>query len=221
MTRRLLVGQFGKAVEAAFTPYNLVPGPDDPPVLKVMSFEEFLHLQTQEIVRIGSKIVERFEQLFLLYRVARTGDDFCDFKSLALEMAIELFPDFRFKADPDLLELLFPLYGLLANGTCVFDYQLLVTRMADSCFSIKKRPNQSKPGNQLVLLWLLADVEVVQLARKRPRPYSDREAIKKLMGEEPFKARWGGMNAKTLCNWLSAARASFERSGQRLVPKIS
>jgi len=97
----------------------------------------------------------------------------------------------------------------------------LVTRMADSCFSIKKQPNQSKPGNQLVLLWLLADVEAVQLARKRPRPYSDREAIKKLMGEEPFKARWGGMNTKTLCNWLSAARASFERSGQRLVPKIS
>ena len=109
MTRRLLVGQFGKAVEAAFTPYNLVPGPDDPPVLKVMSFEEFSRLQTEEIVRIGSKIVERFEQLFRLYCVARTGDDFCDFKSLALEMAIELFPDFRFKADPDLLELLFPL----------------------------------------------------------------------------------------------------------------
>ncbi len=206
MIRRRLLGQFGNAIEAAFTPYNLVPGPDDPPVLKVMSFEEFLHLQTQEIVRIGSKIVERFEQLFRLYRVARTGDDFCDFKSLALEMAIELFPDFRFKADPDLLELLFPLYGLLANGTCVFDYQLLVTRMADSCFSIKKRPNQSKP---------------VQLARKRPRPYSDREAIKKLMGEEPFKARWGGMNAKTLWNWLGAGRASFEHSGQRPVPKIN
>ena len=97
MTRRLLVGQFGKAVEAAFTPYNLVPGPDDPPVLKVMSFEEFSRLQTEEIVRIGSKIVERFEQLFRLYRVARTGDDFCDFKSLALEMAIELFPDFRYQ----------------------------------------------------------------------------------------------------------------------------
>jgi hypothetical protein len=149
MTRRRLVGQSGKAIEAAFTPYNLVPGPDDPPVLKVMSFEEFLHLQTEEILRIGSKIVGRFEQLFRLYRVARTGDDFCDFKSLALEMAIELFPDFRFKAGPDLLELLFPLCGLLANGTCVFDYQLLVTRMADGCFSSKKQPNQSKPGNQL------------------------------------------------------------------------
>jgi hypothetical protein len=174
-----------------------------------MSFEEFLHLQTEEIVRIGSKIVERFEQLFRLYRVARTGDDFCDFKSLALEMAIELFPDFRFKADPDLLELLFPLYGLLANGTRVFDYQLLVTRLADGGFSIKKQPNQSKPGNQLVLLWLLADVEAVQLARKRPRPYSDREVIKKLMSEEPFKARWGGTDTKTLCNWLVAARRSF------------
>jgi hypothetical protein len=221
MTRRRLLGQFGKAIEAAFTPYNLVPGPDDPPVLKVMSFGEFSHLQTEEIVRIGSKIVERIEQLFRHYRVARTGDDLCDFKSLALKMAIELFPDFRFKADPDLLELLFPLYGLLANGTCVFDYQLLVTRMADSCFSIKKQPNPSKPGNQLVLLWLLADVDAVQLARKRPRPYSDREAIKKLMGEEPFKARWGGMNMKTLCNWLSAARASLEYSEQRPVSKIS
>src|SRR5260370_1131361 len=105
MTKRRLVGQLGKAIEAAFTPYNLVPGPDDPPVLKVMSFEEFSHLQTEEIARIGSKIVERIEQLFRLYCVTRTGDDFCDFKSLALEMAIELFPDFRFKADPDLLEL--------------------------------------------------------------------------------------------------------------------
>jgi len=206
MTRRRLVGQFGKAIEAAFTPYNLVPGPDDPPVLKVMSFEEFSNLQTQEIVRIGSKIVERFEQLFRRYCVARTGNDFCDFKSLALQMAIELFPDFRFKADPDLLEMLFPLYGLLANGTCVFDYQLLVTRMADGCYSIKKQPNQSKTGNQLVLLWLLADVEAVQLARKRSRPYSDRAAIKKLTGEEPFKTRWGRYEHKTLCNWLSAAR---------------
>jgi hypothetical protein len=103
----------------------------------------------------------------------------------------------------------------------VDDYQVLVTRMADSCFSIKRQPNQSKAGNQLVLLWLLADVEAVQLARKRPRPYSDREAVKKLMSKEPFKARWGGMNTKTLCNWLSAARASFEHSGQRPVPKIS
>src|SRR5215470_992893 len=213
MTRRRLGGQFGKAVEAAFTPYNLVPGPDDPPVLKVMSFEEFLHLQTEEILRIGSKIVERIERLFLAYRIARTGNDFCDFKSLALEMAIELFPDFRFKADPDLLELLFPLYGLLANGTCVFDYQLLVTRMADGCFSIKKQPNQSKPGNQLAALWLLADVEAVQLARKRSRPYSDREAIKKLMGEEPFKTRWGDMDTKTLRSWLSVARELFEHPG--------
>jgi hypothetical protein len=220
MTRRLL-GQFGKAIEAAFTPYYLVPGPDDPPVLNVMSFEEFSHLKTEEIVRIGAKIVERIEQLFRLYCVTRTGDDFCDFRSLALEMAIELFPDFRFKADPGLLELLFPLYGLLANGTCVFDYQLLVTRMADSCFFVKKQPNQSKPGNQLVLLWLLADVEAVHLARQRPRPYSDREVIKKLMNEEPFKARWGGMNAKTLSNWLSAARASFEHSKQRPVLKIN
>src|SRR5215470_10568189 len=206
MTRRRLGGQFGKAVEAAFTPYNLVPGPDDPPVLKVMSFEEFLHLQTEEILRIGSKIVERFEQLFRLYRVARTGDDFCDFKSLALEMAIELFPDFRFKADPDLLELLFPLYGLLANGTRAFVYQLLVTRMADGCLSIDKQPYQSKPGNQLALLWLLADVEAVQLERKRSRPYSDSEAIKKLVGQEPFRTRWGDMNPKTLRHWLNAAR---------------
>ncbi len=215
------MGQFGKAIEAAFTPYNLVPGPDDPPVLKVMSFEEFSRLQTEEIVRVGSKIVERFEQLFRFYCVARTGDDLRDFKSLALKMAMELFPDFRFKADPDLLDLLFPLYGLLANGTCVFDYQLLVTRMADGCFSIKKQPNQSKPGNQLILLWLLADVEAIQFARKRRRPYSDREAINKLIGEEPFKARWGGMNTKALCNWLRAARKSFEHSRQRPVQKIS
>jgi len=214
MKKRRLVGKFANAIEATFTPYNLVPGPDDPPVLKVMSFEEFSHLQTKEIVRIGSKIVERIERLFLAYGIARTGDDFLDFRNLALQMAIELFPDFRFKADPDLLELLFPLYGLLANGTRAFDYQLLVTRMADGCFSLNKQPYQSKPGNQLASLWLLADVEAVQLERKRSRRYSDAEAIRKLIGEEPFKTRWGGMNTKTLRSWLSAARKSFEqRSG--------
>src|SRR5260370_19618244 len=183
MTRRRLVGQFSKAIEAAFTAYNLVPGPDDAPVLKVMSFGEFSHLQTEEIVRIGSKIVERIEQLFRHYCVARTGDDFCDFKSLALKMGIELFPDFRFKADPDLLELLFPLYGLLANGTCVFVYHLLVTRMADGCFSIKKQPNQSRPGNQLVLLWLLADVEAVQIAQERAPPLFDPGSLKRILRE--------------------------------------
>jgi hypothetical protein len=217
MTRQL-VGKFGKAIEAAFTPYNLVPGLDNPPVLKVMSFEEFTHLETKDIVRIGSKIVEWFERLFQLYGVARTGDDFCDFKNLALEMAIEVFPDFRFKADPDLLELLFPLYGLLANGSRAFDYQLLVTRIADGRFSINKQPYQSKPGNQLALLWLLADAESVQLARKRQRVYSDREAVKKLIEEEPFKARWGSMNSKTLCSWLSAARELFERPGHVSAP---
>jgi hypothetical protein len=213
MTRRL-VGKFAKPIEATFTPYNLVPGPDDPPVLKVMSFEEFSHLQTKEIVRIGSKIVKRIEQLFLVYGIVRTGDDFFDFRNLALQMAMELFPDFRFKADPDLLELLFPLYGLLANGSRAFDYQLLVTRMADGCFSINKQPCQSKPGSQLALLWLLADVETVQLERKRLRAYSDPEAIKKLKTMEPFKTRWGDMNTKTLRNWLSAARELFERPGR-------
>src|SRR5258708_32189013 len=98
MTKRGLVGQFGKAIEAAFTPYNLVPGTDDPPVLKVMSFEEFSRLQTEEIVRIGSKIVERIEQLFRLYCVTRTGDDFCDSKSRTREMATECVPPFSCKA---------------------------------------------------------------------------------------------------------------------------
>jgi len=214
MTKRRLVGNFAKSIEAAFTPYNLVPGPDDPPVVKLMSFEEFSQLQAKEIVRIGSKIVERLEHLFRLYGVAQTGDDFFDFRILALRMATELFPDFRFKADPDLLELLFPLYGLLANGSRAFDYQLLVTRMADGCFSVNKQPYQSKPGNQLALLWLLADVETVQLQRKRSRPFSDSEAIKKLIGQEPFRTRWGDMNPKTLRHWLNAARKLFDGRGQ-------
>src|SRR5215471_7075727 len=213
MTKRRLVGKFANPIEAAFTPYNLLPGPDDPPVVKVMSFEEFSQLETKEIVRIGSKIVERIEHLFLLYGITRTGDDFFDFRNLALHMAIELFPDFRFKADPDLLELLFPLYGLLANGSRAFDYQLLVTRMADGCLAINKQPYQSKPGNQLALLWLLADVETVQLERKRLRPYSDIEAIKKLLSDERFKTRYENLNTKTLRNWLSAARTLFERPG--------
>src|SRR5258708_12158351 len=97
MTRRRLLGQFGKAIEAAFTPYNLAPGPADPPVLKVMSFEEFSHLQTEQIVRIGSKIVERFEQLFRLYGVPPTGGAFSDFNTPALPMPICLLPAFLLK----------------------------------------------------------------------------------------------------------------------------
>jgi hypothetical protein len=218
MTNPRLVGKFAKAIEATFTPDNLVSGSDDPPLLKMMSFEEFSHLQTQEIVRIGSKIVAWIERLFRVYGLVRTGDDFFDFRNLALQMAIELYPDFRFKAAPDLLELLFPLYGLLANGRDAFDYQLLVTRMADACFSVSKQPYQSKPGNQLAALWLLADVEALQLARKRSRAYSDREAIKKLIGEEPFKTRWGNMDAKTLRNLLSAARKLLDRAGHASGP---
>src|SRR5260370_41640311 len=100
-----------------------------------------------------------------------------------------------------------------ANGSDAFDYQDLVTRMADAWFSVSKQPYQSKPGNQLAALWLLADVEALQLARKRSRAYSDREAIKKLIGEEPFKTRWGDMDAKTLRNLLSAARKLLDRAG--------
>jgi hypothetical protein len=49
------------------------------------------------------------------------------------------------------------------------------------------------------------------LARKRSRLYSDREAINKLIGEEPFKTRWGDMDPKTLRNWLGEARKLFDR----------
>ncbi len=70
MTRRRLLGQFGKAIEAAFTPYNLVPGPHDPPVLKVMSFEEFSRLQTEEIVRIGARL-NRLPMWFAGWRARR------------------------------------------------------------------------------------------------------------------------------------------------------
>src|SRR5260370_23009958 len=159
MTNPRLAGKFAKAIEATFTHDNLVPGSDDPALLKVMSFEEFSHLQTQEIVRIGSKIVAWIERLFRVYGLVRTGDDFFDFRNLALQMAMELYPDFRFKAAPDLLELLFPLYGLLANGTEAFDYQLLVTRITDPFFSVTNQPYQTTPPPQLAALWLLADVE--------------------------------------------------------------
>ena len=211
MTRRRLVGEFAKPIEAAFALYNLAPGPLDPPVQKVMSFEEFTQLQTKDIVRIGAKILERFERLFRLFGIARTGDDFCDFRNLALEMAIEQFPDFRFKENPGLLELLFPLYGLIAEGNDAFGYQLLVTRMAKDYFPINGQPCERKPGKRLALLGLLADMETIQSERKRSRPYSASEAITKLTAEEPFKTRWGEINTKTLRNWLSAARELFER----------
>jgi hypothetical protein len=212
------VGKFAKPIEAAFTPHKLVPGPLDPSVPKVMSYEEFSQLETKEIVRIGAKIVERFERLFRVYGIARTGDDFDDFRNLALQMAMELFPDFRFKDNATLLELLFPLYGLFASGSDAFDYQLLVTRMAKDYFPADKQPSESKPSSRLALLSLLADVEAIQLERTRSRPYSGPEAIKKLMAEEPFKTRWGDVNAKTLRNWLGAARKLFERAGDHVGP---
>jgi hypothetical protein len=209
MTRRRLAGKFAKPIEAVFASYNLVLGPLDP-VPKVMSFEEFSSLQTEDIVHIGSKIVERFEQLFRLYGIARTGGDLCDFRNLALQMAIEQFPDFRLSEDPTLIERLLPLYGIAPNESDAFGYQLLVVRMAKGYFPINKQPYQKKPHNRLALLWLLDDVELVQLERKRSRPYLDSEAITRLTTEEPFKRRWGDMNAKTLRNWLSAAHKLFD-----------
>ena len=209
MTTRRLVGKFAKPIEAVFASYNLAPGPLDP-VPKVMSFEEFLSFQTKDIVHIGSKIVERFEQLFRLYRITRTGDDLCDFRNLALEMAIEQFPDFRLRDDPTLIELLLPLYGIASDEGDAFGYQLLVVRMAKDYFPINKQPYRRKPHNRLALLWLLDDLEMVQLDRKRSRPYLDSEAITKLTTEEPFKTRWGDINAKTLRNWLSAAHKLFD-----------
>jgi hypothetical protein len=213
MTRRRLMGKFAKPIEAVFASYNLVPGPLDP-VPKVVSFEEFLSFQTKDIVHIGSKIIERFEQLFRLYGIAHTGDDLCDFRNLALQMAIEQFPDFRLRDDPSLIELLLPLFGIVSNESDAFGYQLLVVRMAKEYFPINKRPYQKKPHNRLALLWLLDDFEMVQLERKRPRPYLDSEAITKLTTEEPFKTRWGDMNAKTLRNWLSAAHKLFDTGMQ-------
>jgi hypothetical protein len=209
MTRRRLVGKFAKPIEAVFASCDLVPGSLDP-VSKAMGFEEFSGLQTKDIVHIGSKIVERFEQLFRLYGIARTGDDLCDFRNLALQMAIEQFPDFRLRDDPTLIDLLLPLCGIVSNESDAFGYQLLAVRMAKDYFPISKQTYQRKPHNRLALLWLLDDVEMVQLERKRSRPYLDSEAITKLTTEEPFKTRWGDINAKTLRNWLSAAHKLFD-----------
>jgi hypothetical protein len=96
-----------KPIEVVFTSSDFVPE-----ALKVLEFEEASDLQAEEFDRVGVETNEAIETYFQHYGVARTGDDLTDFRNLALRMALELFPHFRFKDDPALLELLFPLIRL-------------------------------------------------------------------------------------------------------------
>src|SRR5258708_1285911 len=140
MTKPRLPG--AKPIEVTFTPCDVVAKPGDVPMLNVLGFGELNRHQAKEFDRVGAEIAERIEVFFQAYGVARTGDDLTDFRNLALQMALELFPHFRFKDDPALLELLFPLYGLLPGNGGVAAYRLLIVRMAETqgLLPIEKRP---------------------------------------------------------------------------------
>lgn len=115
------------------------------------------------------------------------------------------------------IEQLFIDYGVTRTGDEVLDLRNLVTRMAEGRFRIIKVPFERKPSNPLALRTLLADAAAVNLERveKRRCPYPDPQVAKKLITEEPFKERWKGMDTKTLCNWLTMARARFRSSSSR------
>ena len=103
-------------------------------------------------------------------------------------------------------------YGVARTGNEAFDLRNLVMEMAEDRFRITKVPFQRKPSNPMARRLLLADA--VNLERKRC-PYSDRIVAQKLIAEEPFKERWGKVDAKTLSNWLIIARARFCSSSTR------
>jgi hypothetical protein len=77
-------------------------------------------------------------------------------------------------------------------------------------FRIESIPYEHKPSNPLALTQLRGDAEAA--SAKWPRnPPSDRDTARKLIEQEPFKARWGGMSVKTIQTWLHAMREFFKR----------
>lgn len=60
--------------------------------------EELWRVRDEWCIRIERE--DRLELLFLHYGIDRTGNDACDFKKLALRMAIDLFSGFRVKDQP-------------------------------------------------------------------------------------------------------------------------
>jgi hypothetical protein len=215
MTKPRAIGKSAKPIEITFTPCDLVSKPGDVPIIETLGFHEVTRLQTEENDRVGAEINERLETRFQHFGVARTGDDLCDYQNLALAVAIERLPESRIKDDPDLLELLFPLFGVILGkgGPNAFAYKLLILQLMKNqeLFRIEKRPYKHKPSNPLALLRLLADAEVVRSKWSRRR-HSDREIAKHLIEKE---ARWAGMDWKTLRNWFAAAHKLFKRDERR------
>jgi hypothetical protein len=74
---------------------------------------------------------------------------------------------------------------------------------------VEKRPYKHGPSNPLALLRLLADADAVSLKWPRLRR-SDRDTAKQLIEKEPFRARWGNMDWKTLRHWFTAAHRLFK-----------
>ncbi len=187
---------------------NFILTPDGPPLSKVVNIVDVSRLQTQEWSRIYRELGERIEALFPDYGVDRTGDDTVDFRNLAIQLATKLYQEFRIETDPDLIDLLFPLYGVPREDGHLGDaYRMLVLVMLERqglISGIEQQPYRHKPSDPRALLWLLADVE--EINRGRREPCSDNAVIDKLIKKEPYRARWGDMNESTLRNWLVEAR---------------
>jgi hypothetical protein len=179
--------------------------PQAPLVWKVDTFEEYQSpLRIEERSRIRAEISEGIEELFRSHGTARTGDDGVDLRNLAFEMAVRKFPGL--KDDPCLLELLFLLYRIFRSGNEVFEYRLLVLRMAeDQLPGIVRKPYQRKRNNPVTLLLLLADVETVK-RKIAPHECLDKTAIGELLKQDRFTKQWFGLTEKSLLNWLGDAR---------------
>jgi hypothetical protein len=226
MTKPRVTSKTTKAIEVAFTPCDLVSKPGDVPVMETLGFHKVTRLQTEELDRVGCELAERIEAFFHDYEVDRTGDDLADFRNLALQMAIKLLPVLGLKDNPSRLEGLFQFFNvnLWGGSANTWAYKSLVAGMAEGhgLLRIEKQSYDRKPSNPLALLQLFADEKALNAERQMRakalnaarivHPYSDSQIAAKLVEQEPFKARWGDLSAKTLRYWLGEAHKLFKCS---------
>jgi hypothetical protein len=185
------------------------------------------------LFRLYEEVSKKFDSLFSVYGIARTGDDIADHRRLALCIASKLYQEFTgIFEDQSLLDLLFPLYGVSRfyfpskDGPDLAAYRRLISLMAQRHGTLRheEKPPRPKPSDKSFMIHLLADAEnlngnrilriVIQLLAHakeinsdtmlRIQPYSDNQIAEKLVEKEPYKTR--RVNQKTLRNWLSDAR---------------
>jgi len=175
---------------------------DVPRIARALEWNE------KEWCRLEKEAVERFEQLFRLHEVDRTGDDASDFPRLAFRLVEKLAPRADIGKKPEKIGLFFELYEVTTTGNIAYDFMRLIGRLTEEIHPGFETVNGPQPGrlkrnNPRTLLLLLADVETV---KQKLRPQcADIEAIRYLIKNEPFNSQWGGVREDNLANWLCEA----------------